>query len=265
MTALKFVDYHNMVAYLEQPTDSDDFIEIVDFLNADLIRYALTVNPTIYVSCIEQFWSTESCGDSLDRDCTLLTSSLEQAGSAVQAHKTPRETQLLELVIDADVDISLVHEDAGIQEARTWQFKKLMLLKRVSVVDPVTCCWDTEKVEGSVKQMQAGSKERVEESSKREEEEFDVDNTTKKQKVEDETEQAKLKECFEIIPFDEDAVNTIPLATKQAPIVDYKVTRDARKIYYHITRADGSTKVYMRFKDMLKMFNREDLFMSCTE
>ncbi|GJZ75226.1 hypothetical protein Tco_0639691 [Tanacetum coccineum] len=54
-------------------------------------------------------------------------------------------------------------------------------------------------------------------------------------------------------------INTIPLATKQAPIVDYKITRDARKIYYHITRADGSTKVYMRFEDMLKMFDREDL------
>ncbi|GJS56950.1 hypothetical protein Tco_0651734 [Tanacetum coccineum] len=35
-----------------------DFAEIVDFLNANLIGYALTVSPTIYVSCIEQFWST---------------------------------------------------------------------------------------------------------------------------------------------------------------------------------------------------------------
>ncbi|GKF02123.1 hypothetical protein Tco_0029046 [Tanacetum coccineum] len=38
-----------------------------------------------------------------------------------------------------------------------------------------------------------------------------------------------------------------------------KITRDARKIYYHITRADGSTKVYMRFEDMLKLFDREDM------
>ncbi|GJS66909.1 hypothetical protein Tco_0681473 [Tanacetum coccineum] len=83
--------------------------------------------------------------------------------------------------------------------------------------------------------------------------------STKKKKVEDETKQAELKECFEIIPFDEDAVNTIPLATKQAPIVDYKITRDERKIYYHITRADRSTQVYMRFENMLKMFDKEDL------
>ncbi|GJS95462.1 putative ribonuclease H-like domain-containing protein [Tanacetum coccineum] len=31
---------------------------IVDFLNASSIKYALTVNPTIYRSCIEQSWST---------------------------------------------------------------------------------------------------------------------------------------------------------------------------------------------------------------
>ncbi|GJR79161.1 hypothetical protein Tco_0149946 [Tanacetum coccineum] len=126
-------------------------------------------------------------------------------------------------------------------------------LKRVNTFVPM----DTEKVEGS-KAKAAGSETRVEESSKRAGEELDREST-KKQKVEDETEQAELKECFEIIPFDEDSVNTIPLATKQAPIVDYKITRDARKIYYHITRADGSTKVYMRFEDMLKMFDREDL------
>ncbi|GJR87505.1 putative ribonuclease H-like domain-containing protein [Tanacetum coccineum] len=32
--------------------------DIVDFLNANPIRYALTINPTIYTSCIEQFWAT---------------------------------------------------------------------------------------------------------------------------------------------------------------------------------------------------------------
>ncbi|GJY58898.1 hypothetical protein Tco_0458790 [Tanacetum coccineum] len=126
-------------------------------------------------------------------------------------------------------------------------------LKRVNTFMPM----DTEKVEGS-KAKAAGSETRVEESSNRVGEELDR-KSIKEQKVDNETEQAKLKECCEIIPFDEDAVNTIPLATKQAPIIDYKITRDARKIYYHITRADGSTQVYMRFEDMLKMFDREDL------
>ncbi|GKE58345.1 hypothetical protein Tco_1497530 [Tanacetum coccineum] len=58
MTTLKFADTHNMVAFLSKPTKSDGFEQIVDFLNAHPIRHALTINPTIYISCIEQFWST---------------------------------------------------------------------------------------------------------------------------------------------------------------------------------------------------------------
>ncbi|GJY64445.1 hypothetical protein Tco_0465905 [Tanacetum coccineum] len=49
---------YNMVAFLSKPTESEGFEQIVDFLNAQPIRYALTVNLTIYISCIEQFWST---------------------------------------------------------------------------------------------------------------------------------------------------------------------------------------------------------------
>ncbi|GJS68551.1 hypothetical protein Tco_0683116 [Tanacetum coccineum] len=58
MTTLKFADTHNMVAFLSKPTESEGFEQIVDFLNANPISYALTINPTIYISCIEQFWST---------------------------------------------------------------------------------------------------------------------------------------------------------------------------------------------------------------
>ncbi|GJW82307.1 hypothetical protein Tco_0146282 [Tanacetum coccineum] len=58
MSALKFADSHNMVAFLAKPTESDGFEQILDFLNVNPIKYALTVNPTIYTSCIEQFWAT---------------------------------------------------------------------------------------------------------------------------------------------------------------------------------------------------------------
>ncbi|GJV84895.1 hypothetical protein Tco_1524793 [Tanacetum coccineum] len=46
-----------MVAYLEKSMENANFDEIVDFLNANPIRYALTVSPTIYVSYIKQFSS----------------------------------------------------------------------------------------------------------------------------------------------------------------------------------------------------------------
>ncbi|GKE63799.1 hypothetical protein Tco_1514166 [Tanacetum coccineum] len=58
MSTLTFVNTHNMVAFLEKPAESDGFHEIIDFLNANQICYALTVNPTIYTSCIKQFWAT---------------------------------------------------------------------------------------------------------------------------------------------------------------------------------------------------------------
>nr|GEV42614.1 hypothetical protein [Tanacetum cinerariifolium] len=58
MLTLKFADTHNMVSFLSKPTKSDGIEQIVESLNAHPIRYALTINPTIYISCIEQFWST---------------------------------------------------------------------------------------------------------------------------------------------------------------------------------------------------------------
>ncbi|GJS63906.1 hypothetical protein Tco_0678470 [Tanacetum coccineum] len=47
-----------MVAFLSKPAESEGFEQIVDFLNAHSIKHALTVNPTIYTSCNEQFWAT---------------------------------------------------------------------------------------------------------------------------------------------------------------------------------------------------------------
>nr|GEW81511.1 hypothetical protein [Tanacetum cinerariifolium] len=42
MANLTFADSYNMVAYLEKSAENADFAEIVDFLNANPIRYALT-------------------------------------------------------------------------------------------------------------------------------------------------------------------------------------------------------------------------------
>ncbi|GJW05004.1 putative ribonuclease H-like domain-containing protein [Tanacetum coccineum] len=57
-TSPKFAETHNVVAFLEKPEESDGFAEIIDFLKASSVSYALTVNPVIYTSCIEQFWAT---------------------------------------------------------------------------------------------------------------------------------------------------------------------------------------------------------------
>nr|GEZ61795.1 hypothetical protein [Tanacetum cinerariifolium] len=56
--SLTFADTHNMVAYLNKSDASEGFNQVIDFLNGSYIKYALTVNPNIYVSCIKQFWNT---------------------------------------------------------------------------------------------------------------------------------------------------------------------------------------------------------------
>nr|GEU59344.1 hypothetical protein [Tanacetum cinerariifolium] len=58
MSTPKFAKTHNLVAFLEKPAERKGFQQIIDFLNADPIKYALTVNPTIYTSCNKQFWDT---------------------------------------------------------------------------------------------------------------------------------------------------------------------------------------------------------------
>ncbi|GKA25737.1 hypothetical protein Tco_0711846 [Tanacetum coccineum] len=47
MSSPKFAETYNLVAFFDKPKEGVGFEEIVDFLNASHIKYALTVNPTI--------------------------------------------------------------------------------------------------------------------------------------------------------------------------------------------------------------------------
>nr|GEU55585.1 hypothetical protein [Tanacetum cinerariifolium] len=47
-----------MVSYLTKSDASEGFTQVIDFLNRSYIKYALTINPDIYVSCIKKFWNT---------------------------------------------------------------------------------------------------------------------------------------------------------------------------------------------------------------
>nr|GEV02487.1 retrovirus-related Pol polyprotein from transposon TNT 1-94 [Tanacetum cinerariifolium] len=48
----------SMIAYLTKSDASEGFNQIIDFLIGSSIKYALNVNPNIYVLCIKQFWTT---------------------------------------------------------------------------------------------------------------------------------------------------------------------------------------------------------------
>ncbi|GJU71381.1 hypothetical protein Tco_1262786 [Tanacetum coccineum] len=58
MAALRYRDEHNKVGYLKKPKGSDDYHQLLDFLGASHIRYALTHDPIIFDSLVKQFWST---------------------------------------------------------------------------------------------------------------------------------------------------------------------------------------------------------------
>ncbi|GJS30892.1 hypothetical protein Tco_0491512 [Tanacetum coccineum] len=60
-----------MVAYLQKSEGSEGFHQIIDFLNASHIQYALTENPTIYVSFIKQFWRTATARTSANGEVEL--------------------------------------------------------------------------------------------------------------------------------------------------------------------------------------------------
>nr|GEX61402.1 ribonuclease H-like domain, reverse transcriptase, RNA-dependent DNA polymerase [Tanacetum cinerariifolium] len=55
---LTFAETHNMIAHILKFDASEGFNQIIDFLKGSSIKYALTVNPNIYVSCIKQFWNS---------------------------------------------------------------------------------------------------------------------------------------------------------------------------------------------------------------
>ncbi|GJR23314.1 hypothetical protein Tco_0971841 [Tanacetum coccineum] len=60
-----------MVAYLQKSEGSEGFHQIIDFMNASHIQYALTENPTIYVSFITQFWRTATAITSANGEVEL--------------------------------------------------------------------------------------------------------------------------------------------------------------------------------------------------
>ncbi|GJS99781.1 hypothetical protein Tco_0820951 [Tanacetum coccineum] len=92
---------------------------------------------------------------------------------------------------------------------------------------------DTELVEGS-KVGAKGSETRAEGSFKRAGEDLQQEST-KKQKVDEDRETAELQSLME------------------------KIHKEGKKSYYQIIRANGSLKMYLVFSHMLKSFDKKDL------
>ncbi|GJW80490.1 hypothetical protein Tco_0144465 [Tanacetum coccineum] len=82
----------------------------------------------------------------------------------------------------------------------------------------------------------------------------------KKQKVDEDKDIIELQSLMEVIPDEEEvATDAVTLATKSPRIVDWKIHKEAKQIYFQIIRADGKSQMYLVFSQMLKSFDREDL------
>ncbi|GJW46213.1 hypothetical protein Tco_0077859 [Tanacetum coccineum] len=111
----------------------------------------------------------------------------------------------------------------------------------------------TDLVEGSSKRAGTELEQEVTKKQK-------VDDVQETAEVDDDQEAAKIKELMEIVPDKEEvAIDAIPLAVKPPSIVDWKSHKEGKKTYYHIIRADGSSKMYLFFSHMLKKSYSKDL------
>ncbi|GJW35483.1 hypothetical protein Tco_0058403 [Tanacetum coccineum] len=118
----------------------------------------------------------------------------------------------------------------------------------------------TELVEGTEMEESSKKAEVMEESSSKRAGDELQQESTKKQKMDDDQERAELQSLMNVIPDEEEvAVDAIPLATKPPSIVDWKIVKEGKISYYQIIRADGSSRRYSAFIQMLRSFDREDL------
>ncbi|GKB04166.1 hypothetical protein Tco_0832309 [Tanacetum coccineum] len=113
---------------------------------------------------------------------------------------------------------------------------------------------DSEKEKGSEKK---GSRKKS--LARKRAGEKQSEESTKRQKIEDDIEKEELKAYLDLVPREEFAMEIESLDTKY-PIVDWKThVLTENFMYYQIIRADGGSKNYKIFSEMLDDFDRQDV------
>ncbi|GJS79328.1 ribonuclease H-like domain-containing protein [Tanacetum coccineum] len=116
---------------------------------------------------------------------------------------------------------------------------------------------DSEDKEKGTEKKSGGTRKKT--LAKKRASEKQGDQSVKRQKTEYDTEKEELKDYLDIVPGEEFAMDFESLATK-FPIVDWKTYVLAENfMYYQIFRADGSSKNYKIFSEMLDDFDRQDV------
>ncbi|GKA14052.1 hypothetical protein Tco_0693698 [Tanacetum coccineum] len=147
MSNLKFAETHNLVMFLEKPKESNGFEGIIDFLNASSIRYALTVNPTIYTSCIKQFWATAKA---------KTVNGEVQIQALVMGRRTRKNGAPEELGEGSEIPIDTQHTPTIIQPSTSQPQKKKPRRKQMKNTKVPQPSGSTEPITDSYNYEQAG-------------------------------------------------------------------------------------------------------------
>nr|GEU61732.1 retrovirus-related Pol polyprotein from transposon TNT 1-94 [Tanacetum cinerariifolium] len=139
MERLAFCNYHNMIAILEKYEHNVDFHQIVDFVEASYIRYALTINPTVYVSHIRQFWSTPRVETSDEGTKILATVDGKPKTifeSSIRRNLKLKDESGISYLPDAELFKNLTLMRHNISPNQKFNFQKRSVLPSVEVSNP---------------------------------------------------------------------------------------------------------------------------------
>ncbi|KAJ9565365.1 hypothetical protein OSB04_001331 [Centaurea solstitialis] len=128
MESLIFVKDHNKIGYLSKGGDSEGFEDIVDFLASSYIAHAATINPTVYIQHMQDFWmnavvqeedgvksiQTTICGLSL----TLTPAKIRHH---LQLNDEGARLDTLEELATAQHDMLKLHEAQLVKQAKVIQ------------------------------------------------------------------------------------------------------------------------------------------------
>nr|GEX30510.1 hypothetical protein [Tanacetum cinerariifolium] len=285
MSTIKFAKTHNLVALLEKYDESEGFEQIVDFLNVNPIKYALTIRALVdgkkliinEASIRRDLKLEDAEGTAYLPNDTIFEELARMGRSKNQGGNKGRKLRFL----------TLSHKVLDLEKPKTAQAKEIDdLKKRVKKLErkkksrtsSLKILWKERMIDNIDQDVKITL---VDETQGRinEEEMFGVDDL----KGDDDeltldqilieikaakpkargviVQELELKRYLEIVLEDDDdvTIEATPLSSKSSTIVDYKIYKEGRKSYFKIIIADGNSHNYLSFGKMFKNFNREDL------
>nr|GEZ64798.1 hypothetical protein [Tanacetum cinerariifolium] len=251
-----------MIAILEKYEHNVDFHQIVDFIEASHIRYALTINPTVNVSHIRQFWSTARI-ETTDEGTKILAT-LDDHHAKILKYQA-QQSKPLSKKKQREFYMSVLRSHSG------WKTKHFRDMTLEEIREKFIPVW--KQIEDFVHMALKEEGERVKRKGLRLEQ-----GNAKKMKTSEERNYWKIIRLgghttvyqffIDMLKhFDREDLNQLwtlgrivrnkmlkssPMPVKKIPLPEYFPTASEERL-------GGHTTVYQFFIDMLKHFDREDL------